>query len=96
MTVHIKMSDTSSSGENSPISSMASSDDVSLSSDKKDIMETMVMEEPMYYILNGLLETPSGKNLASCVEELADEMRGIRSLLEVVARRLASSSHKPS
>jgi hypothetical protein len=81
----------STSSDSSPISSIASSDNVSLASEKKDAMEAMVMEEPLYYILNGLLETPSGKNLAACVEELTDEIRGVRSLLEVVARRLAAS-----
>lgn len=86
----------------SPISSIASSksseasDIASLDSDKREAMENLVLEEPLYYILNGLLETPSGKNLASCVEDLADEIRSIRALLEVIARRLSSTSAPPA
>jgi len=81
----------------SPISSIASSkssevsDLASLNSDKREAMENLVLEEPLYYILNGLLETQSGKNLASCVEDLTDEIRAIRALLEVIARRLSSA-----
>jgi|APGre2960657423_1045063.scaffolds.fasta_scaffold11228_2 hypothetical protein len=81
------MASPSSSESDLNLSSVPSSENVSVTSDKKEAIEAMILEDPMYYILNNLFETPSGKNIASCVEELCEEIREMRSLVEKLLRK---------
>lgn len=41
-------------------------------------IEATVLEEPMYYILARYLETENGKNIATVLEELVQELRAVR------------------
>lgn len=52
----------------------------SRTSESKDI-EDVLLEEPMYYVLEHFLETETGKNIATVLQELVCEMRSIKELL---------------
>ena len=45
-------------------------------------IEATVLEEPMYYILARYLETESGKNIATVLEELVQELRATRQAIQ--------------
>ena len=48
------------------------------SSGELENIEATVLEEPMYYILARYLETENGKNIATVLEELVQELRAVR------------------
>jgi hypothetical protein len=47
----------------------------------KEEIEQMVLEEPMYHVLNQFLMTDDGKNITNILEELVIELREIRKKL---------------
>ena len=59
------------------------------SSGELENIEATVLEEPMYYILARYLETENGKNIATVLEELVQELRAIR---QAITSLKASSS----
>ena len=50
-------------------------------SSKGENLENMVLEEPMYYVLGQYLETEDGKNIATILQELVNEIRSVKELL---------------
>lgn len=46
-------------------------------SDDENIQD-ILLDEPMYYILTQFLETKSGKNIATVMEELTAELKALR------------------
>jgi hypothetical protein len=44
-------------------------------------IEDILLDEPMFYILTQFLETKSGKNIATVLEELTSELKAVRQLL---------------
>ena len=52
-------------------------------------IEATVLEEPMYYILARYLETENGKNIATVLDELVQELRAVR---EAITSAKKSSS----
>lgn len=63
--------------ENLSVSSVGSS-----SASSSTAIEDIVNEEPMYYVLTQFLETPEGKNIATCIEHLTSEVRSLRLAIE--------------
>lgn len=59
------------------ISIVESSDDEQV----KQIKE-IIEDEPLYYVLGQFFETPSGKNVASILEELVKEMKELKTILQ--------------
>ena len=53
-------------------------------------IEATVLEEPMYYILARYLETENGKNIATVLDELVQELRNVR--LTIQSMKTTSSS----
>jgi hypothetical protein len=53
---------------------MASSDASSVSSCESDV-ENMILDQPIYYVLNQFLVTEEGKNVATCLDDLTKEIR---------------------
>lgn len=47
----------------------------------KEEIEQMVLEEPMYYVLNQFFITNEGKNIATILDELVTELRDIKKKL---------------
>jgi hypothetical protein len=56
-------------------SSVASSDDV----------ENMILDQPIYYVLNQFLVTDDGKNVATCIQELTKEVKELRKTIAAAA-----------
>ena len=59
-------------------------------SEELEDIEATVLEEPMYYILARYLETENGKNIATVLEELVQELRAVR--LAIQSTKTSSSS----
>jgi hypothetical protein len=53
------------------------SDEGSSNNDQHDTM----LEDPMYYMLENFLEAEDGKNIATILQELVIELKGIKQLL---------------
>ena len=53
-------------------------------------LEETVLEDPLYYILANYLETENGKNIATVLEELVQELRSIREAI-TSAKKVSSS-----
>lgn len=47
----------------------------------KEEIEQMVLEEPMYHVLNQFFITDEGKNIATILDELVTELRDIKKKL---------------
>ncbi len=60
------------SASNSDASSVASSD--------SDI-ENLILDQPMYYVLNQFLMTDDGKNVATCLQALTKEVKDLKTLV---------------
>lgn len=56
------------------------SDASSVSSSESDV-ENMILDQPMYYVLNQFLVTEEGKNVATCLDELTKEIREHRKVV---------------
>lgn len=66
-------------------------------SDSEQIND-IVLDEPMFYILTQFLETKEGKNIATVLEELKNEVRELRTTLSasLKARTADASSSADS
>lgn len=55
---------------------------VSGSSAASDVdIEDMVLDQPMYYVLNQFLTTEDGVNVATCLQELTKEVKELRKVI---------------
>jgi hypothetical protein len=64
---------------------------VSSEIDSSSDVENIVLEEPMFYVLNQFLRTEDGTNIATCVQELTAEVRELKKLLSSFVKAQISS-----
>jgi hypothetical protein len=66
------------------------SDHSSIPSDSDDEVhnvEDLVTNEPMFYVLGQFLETQDGKNVATLLQELTNEIRRVANLLSKMVQK---------
>lgn len=56
-----------------------------VSSTESDV-ENMILDQPIYYVLNQFLVTEDGKNVATCLEELTKELRELNSSVKILTQ----------
>lgn len=56
------------------------SDASSVVSSESEI-ENLILDQPMYYVLNQFLVTDDGKNVATCLQALTKEVKDLKNLL---------------
>lgn len=60
--------------------SASESDASSIASSESDI-ENLILDQPIYYVLNQFLVTDDGKNVATCIQALTKEVKDLKNLL---------------
>lgn len=63
----------------------------SIASSESSDVENLILDQPMYYVLNQFLVTEEGKNVATCMDELRAEITELKQLLKTFL-----SSQKPT
>ena len=66
---------------------MPHSDTSSIVSSESDDVENIILDQPMYYVLNQFLSTDDGKSIATCVSELTEEISKLREVLTSLLSR---------
>lgn len=64
-----------------------------LHSQEEDI-ETVIKNEPMFYVLGQFLSTPNGNNIATILQQLVHELRDLKNLLAASSERNASAERQ--
>lgn len=60
---------------------MSQSDVSSVTSASEVDVEDMILDQPIYYVLNQFLTTDDGVNVATCLQDLAKEVKELRKTL---------------
>lgn len=63
---------------------------MSSSSDGSNI-EHLILDQPMYYVMNQFLVTDDGINIATCVENLTKELNDIKKMMATLLHKMAGT-----
>lgn len=58
-----------------------SSDTSSVTSGSSADVEDMILDQPIYYVLNQFLVTEDGTNVATCIQNLTKEVKELRKVI---------------
>lgn len=75
----------------------APSSEYSSDSESLNALESLLGDEVMYHVLGQFLMTSTGdKNVATCLQDISSELKGIREALGQIAARMPTPSSQAS
>lgn len=72
---------------------MSQSDATSVTTSSDVDVEDMILDQPIYYVLNQFLTTDDGVNVATCLHDLAKEVKELRKTLSAFLKAQSGQHH---
>lgn len=72
---------------------MSQSDATSVTSSNDVDVEDMILDQPIYYVLNQFLTTDDGVNVATCIQDLAKEVKELRKTISSFLKAQSGQHH---